>query len=969
MPKEQIEVLTIAQESFLGGLNQGVDGSLVSANEYSLLVNGRVRNSLVQAVNEPLNLTQVGWTKIQGVYSANSYLVVFADGFAYYKDFSNASVFVKIADFRLSETADYIYAVLVPSSTVNYQRRRAGGSNSVQDPILYSGFSSQTPQCLVVQDGVNQPWIIFPDGTARVSLNYNSWQPGTNEYVPIGKQMLHFGGILYIVDPSGSLIYRSVTGRPLDFMVIVDETGNKLPTEAVGGASVVAHKVDYDAITNLSVLNAPDGSFFVSTAKTTYMVTPDYSELLFGEPYFNNTPVIDSGAINQFSVCDLLGDTAFIDFSGIRSFNSVGQYRFEGKNSPFSARISKLLLNKTQTQACAVSYDNYGLFYINTVFGYVFMVYDTILQQWVALDSFDALLNHRIFMLTELKFGSTRRLFCCSPTGLFELYNQFNAKADVGLYTAEYTTKDPSLVHKPNLLNLTFVGVENAGSAYVTLVQDGVKSERLRQPSSKLDTSNLGYVLPYGILSEDSSKTLRFNFANVSKAAWKTGILIQWSFIGHLTSLLLQSNVYQRLLSTPELEDNSLSIVGFGGYNVPEGSLTVFGYGLSNLTGISVNGVVIDTVSILSDTKITFRLPADWPIEPLIQTIVVEDSSGNNFNYSTIPDTGDNGNNTKIIVPVEMLTGTVDDVVNLLQTPPADNNLSYEYKDPCNNNRLCTKKIRNAYSTGTNPDNEFVEAIEHVMTYDPNLSNILATVSLARLSGKVIYAVEVVQCLPLTERVGILPAGFGSYSKTIKFLFVEGAGGYLQYIGVISNVPLSDRGAVSDPEKVPQINYGEQQQLYFGGREFCFVNDIISDDFIPDPEPDPCFPQYPSQYKLLASGAYGNFLWGMSDYELTGVKTEHDGTTTYNAQFAVNYELYPGPIYSSGYVNMLISKEAGSARWKLTLDLVNPPEATPQMFALMNSLSDCLSPGPLSGTLEAVGSPGSNVGSYFLTNP
>jgi len=78
------------------------------------------------------------------------------------------------------------------------------------------------------------------------------------EYVPVGKQMLWHDGILYVVSPNGKQIFRSVTGRPLDFMVNITPSGDKDPLEAVGGASSVSHSVDFEPITSINRL-----SFFI----------------------------------------------------------------------------------------------------------------------------------------------------------------------------------------------------------------------------------------------------------------------------------------------------------------------------------------------------------------------------------------------------------------------------------------------------------------------------------------------------------------------------------------------------------------------------------------------------------------------------------------------------------------------------------------------------------------------------------
>ena len=111
----------------------------------------------------------------------------------------------------------------------------------------------------MVQDGINQPWLIQLNElinilTARKLNTYNQWSnvsSGANsrEYVPIGKQMMYLNSILFIVAPNGRSIYRSVSGRPLDFMVNIDVDGKKVPSEIIGGAASVSFAADFDEIT------------------------------------------------------------------------------------------------------------------------------------------------------------------------------------------------------------------------------------------------------------------------------------------------------------------------------------------------------------------------------------------------------------------------------------------------------------------------------------------------------------------------------------------------------------------------------------------------------------------------------------------------------------------------------------------------------------------------------------------------
>ena len=213
------------RKSFLGGLNQQVDATRLAEDEYPLLINGRNRYDVLQPVQLPKQIidSTIGNRRVQGAYAVGSILIVFAGGLAFYKDqnYPNAN-YNQINGFNMSANVAIIYAELVPISTLNYTRipQTAGQANT---DIKLTTPIKASPAGLVVQDGINQPYLIDANMEARPLNKYDAWGLENREYVPIGTQMIYVGGILYVVD--GSLILRSVTGRPLDFMVIIKEDG------------------------------------------------------------------------------------------------------------------------------------------------------------------------------------------------------------------------------------------------------------------------------------------------------------------------------------------------------------------------------------------------------------------------------------------------------------------------------------------------------------------------------------------------------------------------------------------------------------------------------------------------------------------------------------------------------------------------------------------------------------------------
>ena len=212
---------------------------------------------------------------------------------------------------------------------------------------------------------------------------------GFREYVPIGKQMAFHGGKLYVASADGTKLYHSVTGRPLDFMVPLDNNGDKIhDDETSGGVEAVAYTISNDPITCLKSLNTDD--LFVGAFNSSYAVKPDTTNTIFGEPTFTKKFLFSTGPVNQNSVIDLLGDTAFIDRHGIRSFNAVQQSETIARDDIFSRPISDIFKNVAQdgTFQCAVVHDGYALFHVltNLPEQYLTVVYDMATKKFVSLD-------------------------------------------------------------------------------------------------------------------------------------------------------------------------------------------------------------------------------------------------------------------------------------------------------------------------------------------------------------------------------------------------------------------------------------------------------------------------------------------------------------------------------------------------------------------------------------------------------
>ena len=533
--------MVVTKTNWLGGMNQLSDITKLKEDEYWVLINARIRKNAVEAVNLPLdvtnNLSTVG--NIQDITAAGSLLVAFAGGQAFYK-LTNGT-WLSIASFAMGSTTPRVFTALIPSSTVNFTRAVTSSTGT----LTLGGAVGATPSALIVMDGVSQPWIIFPDGTSRVTGTYLTWSIAVPEYVPVANFPMFYNGVLYAVAPEiltpttgtkYNQIVRSVTGAPLNFVVAVTPAGNKTSAnETEGGALAMATNVDYNNVTCLAPMNANDGGFFVGTQNSSFLVYPDYNNLIYAEPTFRNQSITSIGPLNPDSVVDVLGDVAFVHDTGIRSFNGITQFRFEGRNAPFSGPINSLLDGITQTSSATGTHDNYALFAVTTIYGNGILWYDMLLQKFASLDIYPG-------VGTILKFASTldngtRYTYFMTATGVYRLFGS-DQKATVTLYGSEIVPSDNYKSVKMQSLRLGFNGVAIGGTVEASLYVNGQYCNRKVVTINPLPFNAQSSVsIPYnGGLSEGVFASAEINFMDVAPEGDRVGVMIRFDTDGLLIS-------------------------------------------------------------------------------------------------------------------------------------------------------------------------------------------------------------------------------------------------------------------------------------------------------------------------------------------------------------------------------------------------------------------------------------------------
>lgn len=403
------------QKSFAGGMNLLADDTRLQENQYVVGFNLRNRDDeLIPVLSSQVDVALPAGLK-QGILTFGNYVIVFVAGSAYYRYYLNTG-WTRINGFSMSATAPRYWTAAVPVNTTLFGRLAEEITDTAvvdpSKPIITSSsiaaaFAGDIPG-LIVQDNISQPQFIYLQNSVlnpvlcKTLQNYDQWDitidPDTlivmsdkREYVPIGNTMAWVDGVLYIASQSGDYIYRSVSGRPTDFVIAVDADGKKC-----GDATTTGYSVGVGGITCLREM--ADGTLFVGAAGSNFIVSKNMSPdapKVYGEYTFLRNFLFNATCLSDRVIIDSLGDTRFIDLTGVRSFNSVLQQKNEGRNSVFTSTIQNALsklptdaadLVQNPLEAAAILYDNYELYAVNTIFGPAIAVYDTINTCWASFD-------------------------------------------------------------------------------------------------------------------------------------------------------------------------------------------------------------------------------------------------------------------------------------------------------------------------------------------------------------------------------------------------------------------------------------------------------------------------------------------------------------------------------------------------------------------------------------------------------
>jgi hypothetical protein len=446
------------QASFIGGMNLLLDDTRLQTNQYKIGFDLTNRYDVLDPVLASVQDIRLPSGIVQEVVTFGNYLIAFVSGYAYYRYYTDI-VWTRIGDFLMDKVAPRYWTIAIPVATTNYVRLAAlavapatttlTSPNAPIQTLNVAGAAAGNLPGLLVQDNINQPRFIFIDvngiPAVRVTQTYDQWSisytDDTNvtvapngdlrEYVPVGNCMAWSNGILYIVSQDFNTINRSVNGRPLDFVInVVNTLATNAPyTQIPGGdATTTNYSVGVGGITCIRSLST--GGIFVSASGANFAVTLNQTPnapTIFGEYTFNRAFLFNSVCLSDRVIFDTVGDTRFIELTGVRSFNAIQQVQNEGKNSPFTSNIQGIFGPDTNpivqdfTATAAIFYNNYELYAINTILGPCIAKYDTINNCWVSFD-FQQTDGKAIKIFTKIELSINRLYAVTTDNQLYALY-------------------------------------------------------------------------------------------------------------------------------------------------------------------------------------------------------------------------------------------------------------------------------------------------------------------------------------------------------------------------------------------------------------------------------------------------------------------------------------------------------------------------------------------------------------------
>lgn len=536
------------QIDFTGGLNAEYDRLKTPRNAYPLLLNGRIRNGNIQPVKKHVKDTTVPDGIYQTLITVGDYLVILVSGELLYRNIVTNGPWQRIPGWiNLSTTATEIYATLIPVST-NFYNASGTPDASTQE---FNLAIQQTPSALLLSDGSTNR-LVFENLSWRDVGAYATWTQDNPEYMPAVLQSVVSGQKLFSISADRKKIYQSVSGRFTDFVI------NRTASADKGGdADTTAYSVDFNDLTGIHA--SEQGGLLATTLSAAYLLLKTDLQI-FAEPVLSvGDPAFPVGAVNHKSFAKILGDIAFISQGGMNSINVAMQLQTESNNNPFSKPIARYLVNP-QTDSCAVNFDDYALFSVNTTYGRAVIVYDTIRESFVSLDTgFGTVSRFAVYK----RAGINRLFFINTDNELYEAYaSDSYAVTRVLLGDYAYAEEGVSKSFKATELHFWFNNILSADAIRLSYYVDDVLIDASEMSPADAANDNIPPVVSPFVPQKN---VLALRYSPPARTGIKCSIWLEWSgqmeLVGASGSGSIESTVQSNSQSLVRIPDNPLIVL------------------------------------------------------------------------------------------------------------------------------------------------------------------------------------------------------------------------------------------------------------------------------------------------------------------------------------------------------------------------------------------------------------------------
>ena len=268
--------------------------------------------------------------------------------------------------------------------------------------------------------------------------------------------------------------------------------------------------------------------------------TTQDSPKLFGEYTFLREFLFTASCISDRGIVpDINGDTGFIDLTGLRSFNSILQTENEGRNTPFSKDVSSLFFGIIQSgnTVAAAKFDDYAFFAVNTVYGYVLIVYDTINNIYASVDIKQGDTDVGIKQLVNISTEQTALFGLTVDDKVVQLYKGPSTD-EATVRFMSVCSQNPKIELKQSMFRCVINEItQNSEVTLATFVNNRI--------SGNPQTKEITYVAPNPVYSQNpyfsdantQINNLLFTQPNMGQG-WKSWNVLSWTGGGKITNVL-----------------------------------------------------------------------------------------------------------------------------------------------------------------------------------------------------------------------------------------------------------------------------------------------------------------------------------------------------------------------------------------------------------------------------------------------